>query len=213
MILIVCRVKRMRKIIVFGALAALCVLFFSFGKKAVTSSLNPKDLDKISMAPPATEKTMRHYDGIGYIMATDYSEQVPAAIAGLVSLQCWAATVSPQIRVVEPYLLEGSKLGINLRDQEDLVSLGAVLDANSRDELVREKGYVSLVDFDSFIGFAPEDLILVSTCSVSGYPSICSLQNSTFYEAAMAFAQENGFHVVRHVHLLNQAYTAKELIY
>lgn len=208
--------KKMKATAFFAAVAALGLLIFLEVISSLKSETEERDASQISfhqMAPPATEKTGRHYQGIGYIMATDYSDQLAGGLgaANLVSLQCWAATVSPQIRVVEPYLLEGSRLGFDLKsDENNLVSLGAVLDADSRDKQAHEEGYVPLIDYDSFIEFAPEYLILVSGCSVFDH-SICSLQKKSFYEAAMNFAHRESFDVVRRVHLLTgHAYTEKE---
>ena len=49
----------------------------------------------------------------GYVMATHYSDQMTGSMANLASLQCWASTLGPDIRLVEPFLRH-SALGVNL---------------------------------------------------------------------------------------------------
>ena len=41
---------------------------------------------------------------IGYVMALHYSDQMTGGANNLVSMQCWANTLGPRVRIVEPFL-------------------------------------------------------------------------------------------------------------
>ena len=150
----------------------------------------------------------------GYVLASYYSDQVTAAAPNVVSLQCWAATISHQLRVVEPFLIDGSKLGFaiatsNNDKEEKLLTLRDLLNIDKLEKFVREKNYSPLSTWNSFLEDAPRNLILVCACT---FPErvTCEDQNKTFYQDAMTFAENNGFQVVRYVYEVKYTYKATE---
>ena len=155
----------------------------------------------------------KHASNNGYILSSAYSDQMTAAIRHVVGLQCWAATVSHQLRVVEPFLHEGSKLGFavatpNNDKDENLLTLSDILNIEKLEEFVREKNYSPLSTWNSFLEDAPRDLILVCSCTNPKRVS-CEDQNKTFYQDAMTFAEDNDFQVVRYVYLVKYPYIYK----
>ena len=151
-----------------------------------------------------------NHDRFGYVLANDYSDQVTGAMPNIVCLQCWATTVSHQLRVVEPFLHEGSKLGFDLTTtDENSVKLSDILDINDMERLAREKGFSPLISWNHFLEHAPQDLILVCMCTFSRRVP-CADQNKTFYQEAITFADNNGFQIVRYVYKANNTNTAME---
>ena len=149
----------------------------------------------------------------GYILSSEFSDQVTAGLLNVMSLQCWAATVSHQLRVVEPFLHMGSKLGFavatpNNDKNENLLAIRDVLNIEEFEKFIREKNYSPLSTWNSFLEDTPRDLILVCSCPFPSRVS-CEDQNKTFYQDAMTFAENNDFQVVRYVYLVKYPYIYK----
>ena len=158
------------------------------------------------------------HSGFGYVFALDFSDQTTGGAINLMCLQCWAATVSHKIIVVEPFLHEGSKWGASLTpnnskegdDKENLVRLRDVLDIKLWDAEASKRRFNKLTTWKCFLQLAPKDLILVAKLCPLGS---CNPEESkkNFHDAALEFAEKNGFRLVREVIDENfHTYTAKQ---
>lgn len=48
----------------------------------------------------------------GYVLAKDYSDQLTAGSVNILTLQCWASQLHDRVKVVEPFLRDGSYWGL-----------------------------------------------------------------------------------------------------
>lgn len=108
----------------------------------------------------------------GYVLALHYSDQMTGSTLNLVSLQCWAHSLGPSVKVVEPFVRR-SVLGldnqhrINMNDtaaSEGLksVALTDVYDEEKWKEFTTgHEGYSPLVSWDNFLEDSPRKMIVV----------------------------------------------------
>lgn len=161
------------------------------------------------MANYQIEKTRKGTGELGYIFVTSYCDQMTGASVNVLSLQCWASTISSQVRTVEPFLVEGSNFGVTLAGPQDAgdinsVMLRDILDLRSWDEQANMRGYAPIVSWTEFLKQAPRDLILV-TYSMKGMKYIN--QN---YKSLLTFVEQNNFRIVRHVREMKESYSAEQ---
>ena len=96
---------------------------------------------------------------IGYVMALHYSDQMTGGAVSLVSLQCWANSLGPRVRIVEPFL-RTAVLGVDDRHRishHDVGDAGAgesvkfsdVFDAEHWRQQTRK--YTQFVSWNEFV--------------------------------------------------------------
>ena len=154
-------------------------------------------------------------------MATHYSDQMTGSVGNLASLQCWAGTLGPGIRVVEPFLRH-SLLGVNLYAtysatkvstyDDNSVTQSDIMDMSEWKKLTSQYGVAPQISWDDFLMDAPRSLILVYKV-IEEYHL---LDPGDFYLSSAEFAKHYGFEIVRHISLQHQTYTEeefKELVY
>ena len=153
----------------------------------------------------------------GYILVAHYSDQMTGASINVLSLQCWASYVSDRVRVVEPFIHQGSGFGVVLTTKKrqmssNIVRLRDIMDINSWERQATKKGLSPLISWEDFLSQAPTNLILTSrTCP----QSVDCIKCSRFHKS-VAFFSRNDFKVVRRVCYENRAYSSaefKKLIY
>ncbi len=139
----------------------------------------------------------------GYIMATHYSDQMTGSAANLVSLQCWASTLGPDVRVVEPFI-HHSRLGVNLdaasdasvpETEDNSLRLRDVFDIEDWErQYSKEMRFSSLVSWHQFLSDAKRKLILIHKECHTG--SKCQHQQA-YYKASELFATKYNFIIIR----------------
>lgn len=144
-----------------------------------------------------------------------YSDQMTGASLNILSLQCWVSTVSPSVRVVEPFLIRGSKFGINLTSGDREVGLRDILDIKGWESQSAMKGYAPFICWKDFLNNTPRNLIVVST-ECTGSSIKCENSERRFQKSIAYFIGENHFDVVRRVYTKRKSYSSiefKELVY
>ena len=136
--------------------------------------------------------------GHGYIMATHYSDQLRAGMINIFSIQCWAASLKDNLRVVLPFLRDGSHHGIDLSllantssTKKDGPTLFDLTDEDSWIRHVKRRKFTPFVTWDYFLNNAPRKLILVD--------HYCTKIREAFRDAATKFAEQHGFEIIRSV--------------
>ena len=147
----------------------------------------------------------------GYVMGTSFYDQLTGSFANLVSLQCWADSVSTDMRVVEPALLE-SVLNINLNgliyDNDTSANFEDFFNRTQWNKMSEERKIAPLVSWEKFINDAPHKLILVDKPN--------ERLSKTFLENAALLEKKYNFKIVRKTNFPNENMTPvefKKLVY
>lgn len=149
----------------------------------------------------------------GFVFASSYFDQITGSTANFLSMQCWASTLGPKVRVVEPFLVH-STFGVDLHavsemgesEDEATKSMAKLGDLYSMEGWADFLNYTSLVSWDFFLKKARQKLILVNRqCNdreealVLCEDCIQLLDSLKFDQSSDAFAMRHGFEVVRKV--------------
>lgn len=174
------------------AIVLTVVLLYLFYKQATTE----RSQQPLRVSP-------RH----GYVLALHYSDQMTIGIVNLISLQCWALSLGPAVRVVEPFL-RGSVFGVddqhrlnmnNTTTSEDMksVKLTDVYDEAG----FKGSNYAPLVSWDYFIRNSPRRVIIVEKeCFRKGKCFRCGTKRSEdLLRSIQVITQRYGFKVVHRV--------------
>ena len=158
-----------------------------------------------------------HFE-FGYVMATHYADQMTGAAANLVSLQCWASTLGPSVRVVEPFVIH-SRFGVNLYAASNVsgldnsVRLRDVFDIKEWErQYSKEKRFASLISWNQCLTNtnAQRKLILVfKECSKSSNCMNCKPAR-TFHKSSKLFAMKYNFTIIRSTCLVREILTEEE---
>ena len=146
----------------------------------------------------------------GYLLVTQYSDQMTGASTNILSLQCWASTISHHVRVVEPFLRSGSNFGYDLTDggnmstntssEVNLVRLRDVFDMASWERETSKRGFSPLVSWEDF-------LIVVATKLAPRHQGPWHV----FRTSVESFAKRHGFRLARYVsYNSKKVYSKKE---
>lgn len=149
----------------------------------------------------------------GYLLATDFVDQMTGSLHNFLDMQYWASTLGPRVRVVEPFIVH-SYLGVNLDANETVknfysneVRFRDVYDLNTWEKYISSWGYAPLVSWNEFIKNSPRKLIVVVKKSSS---------LKRFLDGAAKFARKYHFEMVRNVsaplHRL-QVHEYREMVY
>ena len=154
-------------------------------------------------------------NGFGYVMANLYTDQMSGSMVNMASLQCWASSVGPEVRLVEPFLRR-SQFGVNLHatynrtirrevkpHDDNSVTLSDIVDLLEWEEFAKENEWFPQTKWASFIKDAPRQLILV-------HKVINHINPTNFYTSSALFSKHFGFEIVRNVSLINQTYSKEE---
>jgi hypothetical protein len=147
----------------------------------------------------------------GYILALSYFDQLTGSVANLLSMQCWAPSISPRVRVVEPFL-QGAVLGLDTAhlnisnapnsDSRESVTLFDVYDRAQWVKYTTTRNYTPLVGWDHFIKTAPLRLIIVDRqCfgKKKGKCMECRRRSVLFLRSVRALVDGYGFQEVQRV--------------
>jgi hypothetical protein len=165
----------------------------------------------------------------GFVVVSHYSDQMTGASLNLLSLQCWASTLYSRVKVVEPFLVKGSKFGFSLPSVSPVIKQDTGLEVDSEQNNVRLRdmldierwetqaaahGLAPIVSWSDFLKEAPKNIILVnSRCSRKGGGDGCK---SDFTRAVMKFVKNHNFTVVRRTYIKRVLYSAqrfRDLVY
>lgn len=132
----------------------------------------------------------------GYVLATHFLDQMTAGTVNLLSLQCWASSLHDGVRVVEPFLRDGSHLGF-----ETSLLRNTTLKERSGPKLLdiynswswrcstESKRFSPLSTWEEFFSDAPRKIVIVGLD--------CKEEiRQPFYDSALQFSRDNGFEVV-----------------
>ena len=159
--------------------------------------------------------------GYGYILATCYTDQMTWSNGALISLQCYASTLGPRVRVVEPFVRHSS-LGVYLYPTKPTHStfsnearLSDLYDKKTWDSFQVPRGFAPLTSWDHFIKYAPRKLIVVKHDEeLIEFPG--PTDSKRFFEHVPRFAKKYGFETVRNVSVPNKEFSEseyKDLVY
>lgn len=155
----------------------------------------------------------------GFVLVSQYSDQMTGASLNLLSLQCWASALGNDVRVVEPFLVKGSKFGVDVslepgeerREQVLRVRLRDIVDIEAWGNETIKRGFAPLVSWVDFLKQAPRSLILVDAeCSRRSDSDKCTEFENRFRKPAFQFAKQHNFTVVRAVQMKRILYTARD---
>ena len=168
---------------------------------------------------------------VGYVLAVHYSDQLTAGAANVYSLQCWAASLSTEHKklvVVEPFVRDGSILGVNLGkgkfygldhaepnstleemdhtlSGDNTLRLRDIFDWTMWKARAYNYNYAPLISWKTFMENPPKKLILVDhTCLYTSEAKCMKCDNmffnsKQFLKSATQFAREHDFTIVRNV--------------
>ena len=159
-------------------------------------------------------ESMQQKNEFGYVLATHFSDQITSASGNIFSLQCWASTISNNMKVVEPFIRLGSFFGYSLRDgvtnnhtsDNDSVRLSDVYDMASWERESSKRGFAPLISWENFLKQAPRNLIVVGTKEKYRY----QLSWGTFRALSESFAEKFSFKIVRIVNYQVKLYSSEE---
>ncbi len=155
-------------------------------------------------------------DQFGYVVAAEFSDQMTVGSKNILALQCWAATVSSHMKVVEPFIRFGSRFGYDLENvmetnqtstDTNLVRFRDVYDIVSWEKQTRKRRYAPLITWELFLEQAPQNLIVVGTRIRD------SSSWNTFKQLVQSFADQHNFKVVRLVDYTDKVYSPEEFKY
>jgi len=158
----------------------------------------------------------------GYILVSEYADQMVGASYSVLGIQCWAGAVSDRIRVVEPFVFTESGLGYTFNSGDEIyhghrnltsnnnLKLSDLFDLNHWQQKMQVYSdghfYSPMVEWDLFVKRAPKNLIVISSyCDISE-PEECD----NFYEAMVSFADKFNFKIVRSIQIQKRVYTFKQ---
>ena len=143
----------------------------------------------------------------GFVMALDYSDQMTAASANVMNLQCFIGHHVKGVKVIEPFINpKGSLFGVSLSpsytmsqgyklklEEINSVKLSDVLDINEWQHYASSRKYSPLVSWSNFTKDCPKKLILV----YHKWGGHCN--PSMMVNATREFVIENNFEEIRNV--------------
>ena len=150
----------------------------------------------------------------GYVLATHFVDQITGSRINLLSLQCYASTLSPQVRVVEPFI-HHTALGVNLYPNEKYkttlneAKFSDAYDMKEWKNLTLSRGFAPLVSWDHFLKHAPRKLVVVKNVHESELSYIDSAETFNFFEYVPRFARKHGFEIVRNVTIPKKIFREK----
>ena len=141
----------------------------------------------------------------GFILALQYLDQITGGTMNLLSLQCWAKSVTPpgreySVRVVEPFIQQGSRFGVSLMSKKRFQTENDILLRDLFDYLrwtayTINKKYADLISWNKFLSSSPKQIIMVySTCT-----NCSCLSDNNLSSSKQVFLQDHNFKVVRTV--------------
>ncbi len=142
----------------------------------------------------------------GYIVSALFTDQMTGASKNILTLQCWAATVSHQVKVVEPFLRSGSRFGYDFENASkneseiNLIRLRDLYDIASWQKQTRARKYAPLISWEAFLEHAPRNLIVVGTRH----------SNSSMKMLLRQFAKQHNFTIVRYANYNFKVYSPEE---
>ena len=158
--------------------------------------------------------------GTGYMLVNQYADQITGASFSVLSLQCFAGAVDERIKVVEPFISEGSGLGYALKEnEEDRLEVNNQVRLEDIFDLDRWKNHISdiseghsfacLEGWKYFLQFSPKQLIVVGKYCSYTEDEGC---NNRFHRDVTFFANKYEFKVVRSVKMERKEFTFQELV-
>ena len=171
------------------AIVTLCVVMILLGSyKIPTRPVSPVPRENI---------ISQKYSSGGYVLATHFSDQLNSGLRNMMSFQCWASSLNSRVKVVLPFLRDGSHFGIqssllsNVTSKEKGPNFFDIVDAKTWSKLTKNRRYSALTTWEEFLNKAPKKIILVDHG--------CERVTQSFLGSAIKFAENNGFKVLRKV--------------
>ncbi len=203
---------------ILGSITFFVNLYYYLPSRVHHYRITPIDRDA-TPKKPARHLDMAKEPEVGYVMASNYSDQMTGSAANVVSLQCWASTLGTDVRVVEPFVRH-SLLGVNLyaasnasapETENNSVRLRDVFDIKEWER--KTNSMAPIVTWDHFINHSKRKLILVDRECPNKKCMDCDQQ---FINSSKEFADRFHFTIVRRVcfprRVLNES-DFKKLVY
>ena len=153
---------------------------------------------KIPTRPvPRGDIISQDFSASGYVLVTYFSDQLTSGLRNIMSLQCWASSLNSSVKVVWPFLRDGSHFGFEPSSMVSDISKKKgpsffdIVDAKTWSHFTNGRRYSALASWEEFLNKAPRKIILVDHG--------CKRVTQSFLDYAMKFAEDNEFEVLRRV--------------
>ena len=171
-----------------------------------TSEVNPTEITDADGATETYEDEIDEHShiemqpnksGNGYMLTLMYSDQGTGAFVNLMCFRCLASTIGG-LRIVEPFIVAGSRFGLELSmtNWTEQLKFSDIFDSGAADKFAKRNKFSDLVSFGEFLKDAPRKLLVAQhrciPCSV-----VCG--SPEFLEKGRTFAGLYGFEVVGEV--------------
>ena len=162
----------------------------------------PTDTDESGTTEIVTTRNDGHdptevQSGNGYMLSLAFADQGTGAFVNLMCLCCFASAIG-DIRIVEPFIISGSRLGLNLSmtNWKEELKFSDIFDSGAIEKFAKRHKFSDLASFGEFLKDAPRKLLVAqhkcTTCSITcGHPKAL--------EKGKTFAELYGFEVVGQV--------------
>ena len=188
----------------FTAVVTLCIVLVLLGSYKIPTRPVPRR-DTISQnfsasgyvrPVPRGDTISPNFSASGYVLATRYTDQLTSGLKNVMSLQCWASSLNSRVKVVRPFLRDGSRYGFEPSMVSDISkekgpSFFDIVDAKTWSHFTNSRRYSALASWEEFLNKAPKKIILVDHG--------CEKVTQSFLDYAMKFIENNGFEVLRRV--------------
>ena len=155
---------------------------------------------KIPSRPiPREDIITQNFSFGGYVLAARFADQLTSGLKDMMSLQCWASSLNSSVKIVLPFLHDGSYYGFkpslfsDVTSKEKGPSFFDIVDAKTWSNFTKKWRYSGIATWEEFLNKAPKKIILVD----HGCEKLKVTQSFLGY--AMKFAENNGFEVLRRV--------------
>ena len=186
----------------FTAVVTLCIVVILLGCYKIPTRPVPRRAQNFSASGyvrpvPRGDTISPNFSASGYVLATHYADQLTSGLKNVMSLQCWASSLNSRVKVVRPFLRDGSRYGFEpssiVRDisKEKGPSFFDIVDAKTWSHFTNGRRYSALASWEEFLNKAPKKIILVD--------HDCERVTQSFLNYVMKFIENNGFEVLRRV--------------
>lgn len=116
-------------------------------------------------------------ESAGYIIVFVYSGQQGSGMRALLSLQCWAASFSLPVHIVEPFIERSTfTMRVETKNISSLMRFSDFYDIKHFSNVSYKNGLPSVVPWENFIRYASKNIVVVT---VSSDPASCQDHNSS----------------------------------
>ena len=136
----------------------------------------------------------------GYILALDFWDQQISGLRNLLSLQCWAAHLGENVRVVEPFVIQSKFGALPIDGEESQLTFGGLYNKSIwiKEAPKHSKAKLAeLADWDTFIRTASQSVVLVTLVYTDSKAGDCPMDK--LREHTHEFILANEMEVIQEV--------------